>query len=39
MKSSMMKNAHTGMIINHARFSRKKFGTGYEAYKNQIIYT
>jgi hypothetical protein len=29
MKSSMTVPSHTGMIINYARFSRKKIGTGY----------
>ena len=33
MKSSMTQASHTGMIINYARFSRNKFGTGYVALK------
>jgi hypothetical protein len=37
MKSNMLYSPHKGMIINHARFSRISFGTGYLAFKNQII--
>ncbi|MEB2786139.1 hypothetical protein [Algoriphagus persicinus] len=50
MKSSMTQTSHSGMIINHARFSRSATadGTGYPVsfvtgqvmtYKKQIIYT
>ncbi|MEB2778941.1 hypothetical protein U3A58_00940 [Algoriphagus sp. C2-6-M1] len=39
MKSSISSATHRGMIINFARFSRSAAadGTGYVAYKNQII--
>ncbi|MDR7131731.1 hypothetical protein J2X69_004096 [Algoriphagus sp. 4150] len=39
MKSSISKATHTDMIINYARFSRIKFGTGYLTIKNQNINT
>ncbi|MEB2783034.1 hypothetical protein [Algoriphagus persicinus] len=37
MKSSMSQVTHRGMIINYARSSRIKFGTGYLTNKNQNI--
>lgn len=39
MKSSMTQVTHGGMIINHVRFSRIKFGTGYVTIEEQIINT
>jgi hypothetical protein len=37
MKSSMTQATHNGMIMDHARFSRRKIGTGYLAAKTEII--
>jgi hypothetical protein len=37
MKSSMTQKSQTGMIVITERFSRRKIGTGYMAFKKQII--